>query len=41
MRQRFILQRIKDPVYLKMYELMEEKYLPLAPLEGFKQVSAT
>ncbi|KAL6259009.1 hypothetical protein P5V15_008931 [Pogonomyrmex californicus] len=30
--------RIKDPVFLKMYELLEKKYLPMSLSGGFKQV---
>lgn len=34
-----ILQRVKDPMFLQMYKLLEEKYLPPSLSEGFKQVS--
>lgn len=34
-----ILQHVKDPVFLQMYKLLEEKYLPPSLSDGFKQVS--
>lgn len=34
-----ILQSVTDPMFLQMYKLLEEKYLPLSLSEGFKQVS--
>ncbi|XP_011694269.1 PREDICTED: glutamate receptor 3-like [Wasmannia auropunctata] len=34
-----VLSSVKDPVYLKMYQLLEEKkYLPETSLDGFKQI---
>ncbi|XP_071566397.1 glutamate receptor ionotropic, delta-2-like [Temnothorax nylanderi] len=32
------LSHAKDPVFVQMYELLEEKLLPLSPTEGFKQL---
>ncbi|XP_077269823.1 putative glutamate receptor [Temnothorax americanus] len=29
---------VKDPVFLQMYELLEEKYLPLSTTEGFEKL---
>jgi len=35
-----LLQRVKDPVFLKMYDLLEKEiYLPVTLLGGFEQVS--
>ncbi|XP_071642063.1 uncharacterized protein [Temnothorax longispinosus] len=33
-----ILQHVKDPVFLQMYELLEEKYLPLSTTKGFEKL---
>ncbi|XP_071566391.1 probable glutamate receptor [Temnothorax nylanderi] len=33
-----VLSHHKDPVFLQMYELLEEKHLPLSTTEGFKQL---
>ncbi|XP_071566429.1 probable glutamate receptor [Temnothorax nylanderi] len=32
------LRHVMDPVFVQMYELLEEKHLPLSTMEGFKQL---
>ncbi|XP_024892967.1 probable glutamate receptor [Temnothorax curvispinosus] len=34
----YVPTHVKDPVFLQMYELLEEKYLPLSTTEGFEKL---